>query len=411
MSTQVLHPRADVAGSRGSLRALVDEERRRTRARRLEVILALLVLPVVAALAYYQLRPSPPPSSALFRTVTVTRGDVVREVRATGRAEAVTTVQVGAEVSGKLLSVDVDFNAPVKAGQVLARFDQAAFGSQLRERAASLAGARASVVQARTERDRAELDRARAERLFEARVTPPAERDAAVAMARAAEARVSGAEAQVAAEAAAFELARTNLDHTTIVAPIDGVVITRNVDPGQTVASTLQTPILFTVAADLRRMRVLANVDEADIGEVATGQRASFTVNAFPGRIFDGVVSAVRSSPQVVQDVVTYAAEITVQNTDLALRPGMTASVRIETGRAANAERIPDLALRFTPPGETPRPSTVWTLDREAVRPVAVVAGLGDGEVIAIGDGALAVGAAVITELSTQGKKAHGPRH
>jgi len=204
-------------------------------------------------------------------------------------------------------------------------------------------------------------------------------------------------------------LAKTNLDHTVIRAPIDGVVITRNVDPGQTVASMLQTPVLFTVAADLRKMHVIANVDEADTGEVATGQRATFTVNAYPNRTFDGVVTEVRNSPQVVQEVVTYGAEVEVDNGDLTLKPGMTASVRIITALSKDVQRVPVAAFQFTPPGEKPHgESGIWTLSSGALRYVSVKAGVSDGELTSLEQGAIAVGTQVVYELSAEGRKAYG---
>ncbi len=227
-----------------------------------------------------------------------------------------------------------------------------------------------------------------------------------------AEQRWEAAESQLAAQQAAFALALTNLGHTEIRSPIDGIVVTRNIDPGQTVASVLQTPVLFTVAADLSKMRVVVAVDEADIGEVAPRQRATFSVNAYPDRVFEGVVTEVRNSPVVVQDVVTYGTVVGVSNPDLALKPGMTASVRIQTASAKDVLLIPNLALHFTLPGERATATTgVWMLDSGALRRVEVNAGITDGDKTAIAVGPLSLGANVIVELTPEGRKAYGIGH
>ena len=374
---------ATPATKRRSLAELVDAEARRTTRRR--IVWSVLGVLVLAGLlgAWLALRPRPVPLAARFRAEPASRGDVVREVRATGHVEAVTTVQVGAEISGRIASVLVDYNDVVKAGQVLARFDREALVAQQAQVLAALAAARASLEQAKTDRDHTAADYGRVNQLHKTGALSDAEYDNALAAARLAAQRVSAAEANLSAQEAAYTVARTNLDHSIIVAPIDGIVITRNVDPGQTVASAFQTPVLFTVAADLRKMRVIAAIDEADIGEVAVHQRATFTVNAYPDRVFEGVVTEVRNSPVVVQDVVTYGGVIEVDNLDFALKPGMTASARVRTATAENTLRVPAAALRFTPPREahTDRPG-VWFLEGESLRRVEVTPGgtVGDGQ-------------------------------
>ncbi|MEO8257309.1 MAG: efflux RND transporter periplasmic adaptor subunit [Acidobacteriota bacterium] len=389
--------------------ALIERERQRRHRRHLTWWLALGGIPIALAGAWIALRPGPVPVAARFRMQAVSQGDLVREVRATGRIEAVTTVQVGAEISGRIATVEVDYNARVKAGQVLARFDRAALGAQLAQTAATLAAARAALEQARTDRERTAGDLARAEQLHARAILADADYRTAVATARLNEQRVTAAEAQLAAQQAAYTVARTNLDHTVIRAPIDGVVITRNIDPGQTVASMLQTPVLFTVAADLRQMRVVAAVDEADIGELAVAQPVSFTVDAYPDRVFHGLLTEVRNSPVVVQDVVTYGAVVGIDNHDLALKPGMTASVRVQTASAAHVLRVPNAALRFTPPGQTGRDAPgVWVLEGGAVHRVVVQPGISDGESTVIAPGGLAVGAQVIVDLTPEGRDAYG---
>lgn len=392
-----------------SLLEIIERVKRSKRRRWLFVSLLAALPPIVGVALWISLRPEPLPLAARFRTASVSRGEVVREVQATGRLEAVTTVQVGAEISGKIASVEVDYNDHVTAGQVLARFDRAALSAQQAQIAATLAAARATVEQTKTDREHAASDRDRAVKLFAAGVLTQNDRDNALAAARLAEQRVTAAVAQLAAQQASHTLAATNLDHTVIRAPIDGVVITRNIDPGQTVASMLQTPVLFTVAADLRKMRVIAAVDEADTGEVAVDQRATFTVNAYPSRSFEGVVTEVRNSPQVVQDVVTYGAEVEVDNGDLTLKPGMTASVRIITAASKDSLRVPAAAFQFTPPGEERRAASgVWTLSAGALRHVEVEAGVSDGELTSVVLGSLPVGASVVYELTAEGRKAYG---
>jgi HlyD family secretion protein len=321
----------------------------------------------------------------------MTLGDVVREVHATGRLEAVTTVAVGAEISGRIASVEVDYNDRVKAGQVLARFDRAALEAQVAQAQATRAAARATLAQAKIERAQAERNRERARQLRVNQLIAEAEEETAISNAWLAAQRAEAAEAQVLAQDAAFNLVRTNRDHALIRSPIDGVIITRNIDPGQTVASALATPVLFSVAANLERMEVVAAVDEADIGQVAKGQKAAFGVNAYPDRVFEGELTEVRNSPVIVQDVVTYGCVVSVDNSELSLKPGMTASVRIRTAQVSGVARVPSAALHFSMPSEAPADGqSVWILDA------------------GIDAGALAEGAQVIVDLTPQGRKAYG---
>jgi HlyD family secretion protein len=394
------------------LAELVSREASRQRRRRWLAWGSLSLVPVLAGAIWLVARPRPTPLAARFRTAVVSEGDVFREVRATGHVEAVTTVQVGAEISGKIATVEVDYNAHVVAGQVLARFDRASLAAQLAQMEAGVAAAKAALEQSKTERDHTARERARFEQLYVSQAISDNDRDNAQAAARVAAQRVSAAEAQHAAQQAAYQIARTNLEHTIIRSPIDGVVVTRSVDPGQTVASALMTPVLFTVAADLRKMRVIAAVDEADIGEVAVRQAAFFGVNAYPDRVFEGVVTEVRSSPVTVQDVVTYGTVIEVDNLDLVLKPGMTASVRVRTGTAKATLRIANAALRFAPPDQPAAEGTgAWLLEGQTLRHVPVRAGLTDGETTAIERGALPAGRSVLTDLTPAGRKAYGLGH
>jgi len=400
------------ASPKRTLSELIAREAQRHHRRVLLSWAAALAIPLLGAGGWMVARPRPVPLAARFRTAAVTQGDVLREVRATGHVEAVTTVQVGAEISGRIATVLVDYNDPVKEGQVLARFDRSSLEAQLAESQATIAAARAALAQATTDRAHTERELARVAQLFTTLAVSESDRDNAAAAARLDAERVTAAQAQLTAQQAAYSVARNNLDHAVIHSPIDGVVITRNVDPGQTVASVMLTPVLFTVAADLRKMRVLAAVDEADIGGLARRQRAFFSVNAYPDRVFEGVVTEVRNSPVTVQDVVTYAAVVEVDNADLALKPGMTASVRIRTATATDVLRVPSSVLRFTPPGY---PSATgpgaWLLEGAQLRRVDLKPGVTDGELDEIAPGTLALGQSVLSELTPEGRTAYGLAH
>jgi HlyD family secretion protein len=398
------------AHSGTSLPALIAREQRRRRRRLWGTALFAVLIPALLASVWVLVRPKPPPVAARFRFAPVAHGDLVREVRATGHVEAVSSVSVGAEISGRIATVSVDFNDHVKAGQVLATFDTKALEAERARSQALLAAARAQLAQAQSDAAQARRNVTRSTTLLAGHAVTQAEHEAAVTAKAVAEERLNAAVANVAAQAAATSVARTNLDHAVIRAPIDGVIIQRNIDPGQTVASVLQSPVLFTVAANLQAMEVEAAVDEADIGEVAVGQPATFTVNAFPDRVFQGKVIEVRNDAHIVQDVVSYTAVVEVPNEDLALRPGMTASVRVRTATARGVDSVPNAALRFTPPGSKRDEKTqeVFVLERGAPTAVAVSPGLSDGESTALEGGALKVGTPVLVDLTPAGKKAYG---
>ena len=402
-----------VEKQRVPLTELIAREERRARRRRWWWALAALLVPALGVGLWALLRPRPVPLAARFRQQAVKRGDLVREVRATGQVQAVTTVLVGAELSGRIATVNVDYNDRVTAGQVMATFDRASLEAQRAQTTALVTAARAATAQARADVVQARRGRARADELFRQRAISSTEHEAAVTGAMVAEARLRAAEAQLAAQAANAVVAKTNLEHAVIRAPIDGVVITRNVDPGQTVASMLTTPTLFTVAADLTRMEVVAAVDEGDITQVQPEQPVTFSVTAWPERTFQGVVAEVRNAPRVVQDVVSYDAVVTVDNADRSLKPGMTASLRIRTGAVSGAVSVPNTALHFTPPGQTrPGPGAgVWVLQGAAVACVPAAPGLSDGEWTEVRRGVLEPGRAVLVDLSPQGKVAYGVAH
>jgi HlyD family secretion protein len=342
-----------------------------------------------------------------FRTAPVTRGPLTAAISATGTLNAVVTVLVGSQVSGNIKELHADFNSVVKKGQVIARIDPEIFQAQVNQAKAQLDAARAAMLnqEAMVEKTRADLANVRAalasahaqtakaqvavvdgrrnlgrqQELHERELIAQSDLDAAgvqadssvaqyeatLAQERAQTASVTYAEAQLKVAIAQLQSAKAqiaqseanlrqteiNLEHTVIVAPVDGVVVSRTIDVGQTVAASLQAPTLFTIAQDLTKMQVDTNVAEADVGRVQVGQRTSFTVDAFPGRVFRGEVVQVRKAAQVLQNVVTYDVVVSAPNSDLILLPTMTANVRIVTDQKESVVLVPNASLRFRPPG------------------------------------------------------------
>ncbi len=317
-----------------------------------KLIATTLVLAAIAGggFAYYRYTRTPVPPSVT--TAAVSRGDIVDKVGATGTLQAVTTVQVGTQVSGTIQALYADFNSLVRKGQVLARLDPSLFQTQIEQARANLLRAQADVERLRVALDDAGTKLTRARELSGRQLLPRTELEAAEVAVRSAEAQVRSAEAQVTQAQASLNQNQVNLEHTVITAPIDGLVISRNVDVGQTVAASMQAPTLFVLAADLTKMQVIANLDESDVGRIRPGQTVTFRVDAYPTDDFTGTVGQVRLQPIVQQNVVTYATVIDVPNPALKLKPGMTANVNVEIARRANVLRIPNTALRFRPTTE-----------------------------------------------------------
>ena len=334
-------------------------------------------------------------------TAPVTRGAIVDAISSTGTLQAVTSVQVGTQVSGTIESLGADYNSIVKRGQVLARLDRSLFQTQVDQNRANLVRAEADVERLRVALQDANTKLSRAQALSERQLLPQSELDAAAVDARSAEAQVRSSEAQVTQARAELKQSQVNLDNSIITAPIDGIVLSRAVDVGQTVAASMQAPTLFVLAADLTKMQVLANLDESDIGRIADGQKVTFTVDAYPGRTFEGVVSQIRLQPQTVQNVVTYSVVIDAPNHDLVLKPGMTANVTIQVARRDDALRVPAAALRFTPEGQSSKGPQVWRSDNGVLTPVPVKAGLSDGQFTEVVEGNLSVGDSLAVRQST----------
>ena len=346
----------------------------------------LITLLALAALAgggwyYFSGQKSDAPQ---YQTAPIARGGLTQAVTATGTLNPVLNVQVGSQISGNIQKLFADFNTPVKEGQVIAQLDPAIYQAAVHQAEGELANAQAALELAR-------LTAKRNQDLAEKKISPQSELDSAIAA-------LHQAEAMLAIKQAALERAKVDLNRCTITAPIDGIVISRAVDVGQTVAASLQAPIIFTIANDLRKMQIDANVAEADVGNVTVGQDVEFTVDAFPYLPFRGKVAQVRNAPITVQNVVTYDTVIEVGNDELKLKPGMTANVSISIAQRESVVKLPNAALRFRPPDApksgppaTPRkgggtreraPSpgrSVYVLRDGKPEPVQVKLGISDG--------------------------------
>ncbi len=330
-----------------------------------------------------------------YKLEKIERGDVTATVTATGTLAAVTTVKVGSQVSGIISKLYVDFNSEVKKGQLIAELDPTTLLAQVEQR-------RADLEKARIEANNSKISYERAKRLVDIKLLSESEYDTARAAFESTRAAVKQSDA-------ALQQAITNLSYTKILSPIDGTVIDRQIDIGQTVAASFQAPTLFTIAQDLTLMQVATNIDEADIGKIRAGEKALFDVDAFPDRRFEGKISQIRLSPQIVQNVVTYSVLINVVNANLDLKPGMTANVTIPIDTKTNVLKVPNAALRFKPdPAETgTRPteshgSVVYILDVNGkLNAVPVRASITDGNFTAIESTELKEGTEIVAGLLT----------
>ncbi len=418
--------------------------------RRGAIAAAVLVAVVLAAVG---IRAARRPAVPHYETARVERGLIVAQVTATGTLSALVTVQVGSQVSGRIQKLFADFNTPVKKGKLIAKIDPELFQAALAQARANHVAAQADLSRARVQAADAARQSARTRELAQRKLVAQADLDTAQANADAAQAAVDSAAGKVAQARASLEQAEVNLAYTNIVSPIDGTVISRSVDVGQTVAASLQAPTLFVIAEDLKKMQVDTSVAEADIGKLRDGMDASFGVDAFPNRRFQGTVRQIRNAPQTVQNVVTYDAVVDVANQDLALRPGMTANVSFVYAERANVLRVPAAALRFRPPAEllaterrgtnateasgrgsgqggqsgqggagrrgdatapagggTPREPdrrTVWVLRDGVATPVRIRTGVTDGSTTEVVEGDLREGDLAITDAS--GGASSGP--
>jgi HlyD family secretion protein len=412
----------------------MEEEKRPSRMnKRLILIIAVVAAIGVGSIAYSRARNTSTEAAPI--TAAVTRGDIVEKVNATGTLQPVTTVQVGTQVSGTIKALYADFNSEVRKGQVIAELEPSLFQTQVEQARATMMRLQADADRAKVEVQDTESKSRRAQELFGQKLISRNDVETAQSSAMQAEASLKSAQAQITQARAALNQVQVNLNNTIIKAPIDGVVISRSVDVGQTVAASMQAPTLFVLAQDLTRMQVSASVDESDIGRIAAGQKVSFRVDAYPADTFTGAVSQVRLNPTTEQNVVSYTTMIDVPNPEMKLKPGMTANVTIQIAGSENVLRVPNSALRFRPTttgtrdsgfgildaasgtaatsglGGAPRVvgnadrtgGRVWTIRNGALEPVRIRTGVSDGAMTGVVEGDLKEGDQVVTGIAEQG--------
>jgi HlyD family secretion protein len=375
---------------------------------------AIIPLIIAAAVLTYFLRGGD--ASPRYITAAVTRGPIVRSVIATGTVNPVTTVQIGSYVSGPIQAIYADFNAPVKAGQLIAKIDPRPFQVKVDEASAAVDNARAQLLKDQADMAYKKITFERNQSLLDAQAISQDTLDSAESSYRQAIAQIALDRANIEQQRANLHDATVNLNYTDIISPVDGTVVSRNVDVGQTVAASFQTPTLFLIAKDLTQMQVDTNVSESDIGNVHRGEAAEFKVDAFPNRGFEGAVTQVRQAPISIQNVVTYDVVVTVANPELLLKPGMTANVTIINAKRDNVLRVPLQALRFSPgdsaqPAESERPprqARVWVARDGKLAAIPIITGLDDGSEVEVISGNLRAGEIVATAESRSGGGAAG---
>jgi len=401
--------------------------------KRVITLTAALLLVAVAAFAFWRFGNSAKESS--YVTMPVQRNNITQVVSSTGTLQAVVTVQVGSQVSGTIDKLFADFNTKVKAGQVVVQLNQDKFKASVDQGRANVLAAESNLAKAKVSVADALRTLERNRELRKRDLMAQSELDAAQTAYDAALAQVEVNKAQIAQAQAALDQTKVDLDNTTIRSPVDGIVISRNVDVGQTVAASLQAPTLFTIANDLSKMEVHTNVDEADVGNIWEGQEVAFTVDAYPARRFTGKVHQVRNAATVVQNVVTYNAVVRIDNKELLLKPGMTANVQFLVSQKEDVLTIPNMAIRFKPPeqkdeaqellrqqqsraaprvgarrtsrsgggggGEGGRRVRIYVLKNLKAQPVEVQLGITDGSKTEVRDGELNENDAVIIGMAS----------
>jgi HlyD family secretion protein len=369
-----------------------------------KILISLAVVIALGAAAYFIFRTDQ--SDLKYRTEKVTRGDIISSITATGTVNAVTMVLVGTQVSGTIKNIYVDFNSPVKQGQLIAQIDPAIFEAQVAQAQANLLSAKANVEKAVVALADAKRSMNRQKELFERNLVARSDLDAAETAYETANTQVSAAKAQVSQTEAALRIAETNLRYTKIISPVNGIVVSRNVDIGQTVAASFQTPTLFNIAQDLTKMQVDSSVAEADIGKIQVGQPVEFTVDAYPDSPFSGRVSEIRNAPITVQNVVTYDVVVKVDNPELRLKPGMTANVSVIVSSKKDVLRVANMALRFRPSEkremmkqkEREKGSGVWVLENRKPKRLAITTGISDGIYTELLSGEISEGQELLVE-------------
>jgi len=380
---------------------------------KLGVMLAVLLL--AAGGGYLALGSSKPVGA--YRTSKALRGDVNATVTSSGTINPVVTVTVGTPVSGIIKSLSADYNSQVKKGQVIAQIDPATYRAQVEQSRGSYLAAQANVDKAKVALADAVRTQNRYKNLVKDGSVSVSDYDTYATAAASAKAAVGSAQGSLAQAKGAFDQAKTNLDYTTIVSPVDGIVISRAVEVGQTVTASMSTPTLFTIAQDLTKMQIYATVDESDIGKVHEGGNATFTVDAYPEERFSGVVTQVRNAATTVSNVVTYTVVLGVDNADLKLKPGMTASVTFVSASRDNVLKIPTAALRFRPKAadgqKQPTLSRlesgqkrIYVLKSGKPEPVVITVGIGNDKETEVTGGELAEGADIVLETLSAGQAA-----
>ncbi len=384
--------------------------------------IALLIV-VAAGLGYWMYRMRHRPPDVQYKALPVERRRIVGRVTASGTLSALVTVQVGTQVSGRIQRLAADFNSPVKKGELVAKIDAQIFEAAEQQAQANYLSAKAAVAQAEANALNADKQYARTKALREQNLAAQMDLDTAEANVAVSHAAVDAAKAGIAQVLASLHQAQVNLSYTNIVSPIDGVVISRNVDVGQTVAASLSAPTLFTIAQDLTKMQVDTNVAEGDVGRLQVGMKTYFTVDSFPGQQFLGKIRQIRNAATTVQNVVTYDAVIDVDNPDLKLRPGMTANVTVVYAERKGALSVSNAALRFRPPpalagssaalddshrrgrggpastdSAAPESHTVWALRDGSPHAATIHTGLTDGSVTEVIDGDLSESDQVVVD-------------
>jgi HlyD family secretion protein len=381
-------------------------------------VIALLAVAVLVG-GIFRYRASVKEPLVRYETTTLDVGRLEAKVTATGAVSPLISVQVGSQVSGRIAELLVDFGSVVRRGQVIASIEPSLFRAAVAQAQANRAAARASIEKARAQKVQADRQLARETALLAEGLVSQADFDLAQSAALVAGAEIVSAQASAAQAQAALDQAALNLRYATIASPIDGVVISRNVDVGQTVAAALQAPTLFTIAQDLTRMQIDANVAEADVGKIVAGMPVTFGVDAHPGREFRGRVRQVRDNALTLQNVVTYDVVIDVDNSERLLKPGMTANVVLSYAKREQVLRLPAAAIRFRPDhellvamlgaeqalryGKPSNPAdvrTVWVLRGETPSAISVHVGVNDGSFVEVTSAELAPGARVVTEAT-----------
>jgi HlyD family secretion protein len=351
-----------------------------------------------------------------YKTVPVTSGSIRATVTATGTVNPVVTVNVGTQVSGTIKHIYADYNSAVNKGQVIAQIDPAIFNAQADQARANLMAAQANVLKAKAALADSKRTFERNRQLIAKGLIAQSDFDTSETTWQANDAQVKAAEAQVSQTQAALDFTETNLRYTKILSPVDGIVVSRNVDVGQTVAASFQTPTLFYIAQDLTKMQIDTSVDEADIGKIKVGQEVDFNVDAYPDTLFKGAVWQVRISPTTVQNVVTYDVVVQVENKEYKLKPGMTANVSIVTADRHSVLRVPNAVLRFKPDEQESKTrgtarqggQALWILEAGKPKRVRITTGISDGSNTEIVSGELKEGQEVVVESLSKAKKAGG---